>query len=80
MKNEIENNKKVYEPIQEFKIGNIIEPDSNIDDNFLKLTNKISLLENENKSITDNIDSKIIQLETLQNEFSKVKKLINSDF
>lgn len=37
-------------------------------------------MENENKLVTENIDSKIIQLENLQNEFSKVKKLINSDF
>lgn len=40
----------------------------------------MTILENENKQITENIDEKIVQLESLQTEFAKVKKLINSDF
>lgn len=80
MKQKFENESKhqIHQP--EFTIGRVVEPNCVSDDHHYKLTNKITILENENRMITENIDEKITQLESLQTEFSKVKKLINSDF
>jgi len=79
MKQRFENEDKYQTHQPEFTIGRVVEPNGVSDDHYYKLTNKITILENENKQITENIDEKIIQLESLQTEFAKVKKLINSD-
>lgn len=80
MKQRFENEHKYQSHQPEFTIGRVVEPTNLNDDHYFKLTNKMTILENENKQITENIDEKIVQLESLQTEFAKVKKLINSDF
>jgi len=63
----------------EIKISGVVDHEGNREVLDKESAVNIARIERENNSVTHTLDTKISQLEQLQQEFSQMKKFINND-